>query len=158
MLLDPSCPCGRDLPYNDCCGPMHRGERIADTAETLMRSRYAAFSRGEVDYLIRTWHPEKQGELDRRSLEEDGKSLRWTGLKIVDVVDGGPADTTGIVEFEASYATPTTSGVMRERSRFIKIAGAWYYVDAVPSPRAQGRNETCACGSGKKFKRCCGAA
>jgi SEC-C motif-containing protein len=162
MVLALGCPCGQARPYSECCGALHRGERKAETAEALMRSRYAAFSRGEVDYLIRTWHPDKQGEQDKRSLEATCRELRWAELEILDVVNGAPTDDTGIVEFEARYATGTSSGVLRERSNFQRIEGAWYYVDGVtsdregPKARAQGRNEPCACGSGKKFKRCCG--
>jgi SEC-C motif-containing protein len=145
-----------------------------------MRSRYAAFSLGEVDYLIKTWHPDKRGGLDRRSLAAEPNALRWDGLEILDVVAGALGDDTGIVEFEASYTTPTSSGVLHERSRFVRVDGAWCYVDGatsereqpkgphkgpegpeplrgpLPVPRAQGRNELCACGSGKKVKRCCG--
>lgn len=127
-----------------------------------MRSRYAAFSLGEVDYLITTWHPDKRGELDRRSLAANPDALRWVGLAILDVVAGAPGDETGIVEFEARYATPTSTGVLHERSRFVRVDGHWCYVDGAtsereqPSPHAQGRNELCACGSGKKVKRCCG--
>lgn len=128
-----------------------------------MRSRYAAFSRGEVDYLLRTWHPSKRGEQDRRSLEATTRELRWTGLTVLDVVAGSPTDETGIVEFEARYATGATTGALRERSRFARADGAWTYLDGQtedherPTSRPQGRNEACACGSGKKFKRCCGA-
>ncbi|MNS11057.1 hypothetical protein D3C72_425880 [compost metagenome] len=162
MLLEPNCPCGRTRPYAACCGALHRGERTAATAEELMRSRYAAFSRGEVDYLLRTWHPDTRGEQDRRSLEATCRELRWTGLTILDTVAGSPTDETGIVEFEARYATGATTGALRERSRFSKVDGAWVYIDGAtedreqPKARAQGRNELCGCGSGKKFKRCCG--
>lgn len=121
-----------------------------------MRSRYAAFSRGEVDYLIETWHPATRGGLDRPSLEESCRATRWVGLTILEVVAGGPADETGVVEFEARYAT----GVLHERSRFSRVDGAWRYLDGAASERRakQGRNDPCACGSGKKFKRCCGQA
>ena len=41
-----------------------------------------------------------------------------------------------------------------ERSRFLKENGQWYYIDGT---RPQfGRNDPCPCGSGKKFKKCCG--
>ena len=49
------CPCGGGL-YIHCCAPLHRYDRRAATAEQLMRSRYSAFVRGEVDYLMAT-HP-----------------------------------------------------------------------------------------------------
>lgn len=157
MLIDTPCPCGQTRPYGECCGPLHRGDRAATTAEELMRSRYAAFCRGEVDYLIRTWHPDQRSGLSRRSLEETCKGTRWQGLRILDVVPGGPTDDTGVVEFEARYE----GGVLHERSRFVREMGLWYYVDGTTTERAaaraQGRNELCACGSRKKFKRCCGA-
>ena len=43
----------------------------------------------------------------------------------------------------------------------IEIAGYWRDGPRQPIRRAepkQGRNDPCACGSGKKFKKCCGAA
>ena len=50
------CPCGGG-EYSRCCGPLHRQERRAETAEQLMRSRYSAFAKGEVDYLLHTPQP-----------------------------------------------------------------------------------------------------
>ena len=61
------CPCGGGS-YGRCCAPMHRGERQAPTAEQLMRSRYSAFVRGEVDYLLAT-HPEPGLPVARRRRE-----------------------------------------------------------------------------------------
>ena len=57
----------------------------------------------------------------------------WTGLEILDVVDGGPDDATGIVEFRASYVDPAspgagTPGVLHERSTFERRAHRWVYV------------------------------
>nr|WP_275425753.1 YchJ family metal-binding protein [Nocardioides solisilvae] len=102
---------------------MHRGAARAVTAEELMRSRYSAFVVGEADYLFTTWHP--------RTRPDDvvlDPSTRWTGLEVVDVVDGGPEDEEGVVEFVARYA----GGEQRERSRFARRAGRWLYLDAVP--------------------------
>ncbi|HWT82292.1 MAG TPA: SEC-C metal-binding domain-containing protein, partial [Candidatus Methylomirabilis sp.] len=53
---------------------------------------------------------------------------------------------------------PPTDGRRRDReatpSRSLRPAAA----SAVTSPRAKvGRNEPCPCGSGKKYKKCCGA-
>ena len=47
---------------------------------------------------------------------------------------------------------------LKERSRFVCEEGRWLYVDGdceIDLVR-RGRNESCICGSGKKFKRCCG--
>jgi len=56
--------------------------------------------------------------------------------------------------------------IHHERSRFIKQNGAWFYVDGEMNPAQEqrivthklGRNDPCHCGSGKKFKKCCGAS
>ncbi|WP_411751462.1 SEC-C metal-binding domain-containing protein, partial [Serratia sp. (in: enterobacteria)] len=43
---------------------------------------------------------------------------------------------------------------MHERSRFLRLEQRWYYIDGTkPQP---GRNAICPCGSGKKYKKCCG--
>jgi hypothetical protein len=51
------CPCGSQKDYVDCCQPLIKGERTADTAEALMRSRYTAHAKKEFDYLFETTHP-----------------------------------------------------------------------------------------------------
>lgn len=89
-----------------------------------MRSRYAAYAVGELDYLFRTWHPRTRP--DDLTATPD---LVWTGLAILDVVDGGPDDETGEVEFRASYTGPGGTGALHERSRFERRAGRWVYVD-----------------------------
>ena len=92
------------------------------TAEELMRSRYAAYA--VLDRVFRTWHPRTRPD----TLEPD-PALRWTGLNVLDVVDGGPGDETGEVEFEATYARAGSTGRRHERSRFERRRGRWVYVD-----------------------------
>ncbi|KQX77454.1 YchJ family protein [Streptomyces sp. Root1310] len=114
------CPCGLPAAYEACCGRFHAGGGSAPTAEELMRSRYSAFVRGDVGYLLRTWHPRTRPE----RLELD-PGMRWTGLEILGTADGSAFHTTGTVEFRASYR----GGALHERSRFERVAGAWVYVD-----------------------------
>ncbi|MDX3526093.1 YchJ family metal-binding protein [Streptomyces sp. ID05-39B] len=115
-----SCPCGLPSPYEACCGRLHSGSAAAATAEALMRSRYSAFVKGDAGYLLRTWHPRtRPGRL------ELDPGMRWTGLEILDTVDGSAFHTSGVVEFLASYR----GGELRERSRFERVEGAWVYVD-----------------------------
>jgi len=99
-----------------------RNERWADTAEELMRSRYTAYALDDVDHVFRTWHPATRPD-DLAELPH----VEWTRLEIVDVVEGGPADDEGLVEFRAFHA----GGVMHERSRFVRRGGRWTYLDAV---------------------------
>ena len=95
-----------------------------ETAEALMRSRFAAFRDGDVDWLLASWHPSTRPadlELDR--------DVRWRGLQIVDTVDGAEGDETGVVEFRATYVADGAHGVLHERSRFVREDGRWFYVD-----------------------------
>ncbi len=118
------CPCLSGLPYAECCGPLHRGERTAPTAEALMRSRYSAFAVGDAAYLLATWHPSTRP----RALDLD-PAQRWVRLDVVGTQGGGPFDTAGTVEFRAHYRHPDGNGWQHEVSRFVREDGAWSYVD-----------------------------
>jgi SEC-C motif domain protein len=105
------------------------GERLADTAEALMRSRYTAYALGDGDHLFRTWHP--------RTRTDDAAPdprVRWTGLEVLDIVGGGPDDAEGVVEFRARWVSdddgPVRRGELHERSRFLRRGGRWVYVEA----------------------------
>ena len=122
--LQPACPCGTETAYDACCGRLHRGAGRAETAEQLMRSRYAAYAVGDAAYIFATWHP--------RTRPHDvaiDPALRWTGLAILDSVAGGPGDEEGEVEFVARYDSPAGGGELQERSRFARRAGRWLYLD-----------------------------
>ncbi len=95
------------------------------TASELMRSRFEAFRRADVEWLRRTWHPSTRPT--SLSLEDNP---RWRGLQIVDVVAGGEDDRDGIVEFRATYRLPDGGiGVLHERSGFVREDGRWFYLD-----------------------------
>lgn len=121
------CPCGSGTAYDACCGRFHRGAADAPTAEQLMRSRYAAFARGEAGYLFRTWHPRTR---PADVVLEPG--VAWERLEVLDVVAGGAEDEVGEVAFAAHWRGGGRSGVQRERSRFERRAGRWVYRDGDP--------------------------
>ena len=114
------CPCGSGAMYAACCGPLHDGNQAARTAEQLMRSRYSAFVVGDTAYLARTWHPRtRPADLDATG------GPAWQGLAVIATADGREGDSVGEVEFQAAH----DGGVLHERSRFIRRAGRWVYVD-----------------------------
>ncbi|MCR8670970.1 YchJ family protein [Agrococcus sp. HG114] len=117
------CPCGTGLVYGECCGPIHRGDREAATAEQLMRSRFTAFALGDADWLLASWHPSTRP----RSLELD-PGIRWLRLDILSTAGGGPFDSEGTVVFEAHWVADGARGSMREASRFRRDR-IWQYVD-----------------------------
>jgi len=158
---DSDCPCGTGRPLARCCGPFLDGAP-APTALALMRSRYTAYVRSAIDHLIETQAAETRRGLDREAIARWSRETRWQGLEIVATERGGEQDDEGIVEFVARGVTKGAAFAQRERSRFRREGGRWYYVDGKasgePARRAEavGRNEPCPCGSGMKHKRCCG--
>ena len=121
------CPCGRTntkgqaLAWDACCGPFHAGLAAPD-AECLMRSRYSAFVRGDVPYLLATWHSsQRPAELQ---LEAGGK---WLGLEIKQHQITGP--DAAQVEFVARFRVAGRAVRQYERSRFVREDGRWFYVD-----------------------------
>ena len=114
-----ACPCGSGTGYAECCGPLHRGEREPNTPEELMRSRYSAFAFGDAGYLLRSWHPRTRPE----QLQLDPE-LVWLSLQLVQA-EGDE------VEFIARFRGPSGRGFQRERSRFARHAGRWFYLDGV---------------------------
>jgi SEC-C motif domain protein len=88
-----------------------------------MRSRYSAFALGDVDYLLRTWHPSSRP----RTLSLD-PAMRWTRLAILETRDGGLFDATGTVQFRAMYVQHGQRGVLAETSRFARKDRRWTYL------------------------------
>ena len=149
-----SCPCGSQKEYPQCCGIYIDGDERAPTPETLMRSRYTAFTKQKMEYIVATWHPETRPE----ELSEDEPS-NWIGLEILNSSEDGE---DGEVEFIAKLIYDGKIETLHELSEFERIDGAWLYVQGEfknENNRVKkiSKNEPCPCGSGKKFKRCHGA-
>jgi SEC-C motif-containing protein len=166
------CPCGLQSPYSDCCGPLIRGTGYADTAEDLMRSRYTAYTLRNWDYLIQTTHSSERSEKTRKAFEKWGKSVEWLKLEVLGSKKGGLQDDEGEVTFVAFYEEEGEEHSIRESSKFLKENGRWTYSEKQSTIHKKvheepqqpviregpkvGRNDPCPCGSGKKFKKCCG--
>jgi SEC-C motif-containing protein len=121
------CPCGSGQPYDRCCGPFHRGESAAATAQALMRSRYSAYAVGDAGYVSRTWHPSTRPQ----RIELGGDAPGWTRLEILGQTGGALFDTEGTVLFEAHFVERGRPGVMRENSRFVREDNVWFYVGPI---------------------------
>lgn len=120
-MSDDLCPCGSGGLYDECCGPLLSTERQATTAEQLMRSRYTAYVYGNAEHLWRTW----DGRTRPSQIPLD--DTRWIGLEIREAIDGGPDDTTGIVDFIARHE----GGQLAERSEFSRRGGRWFYTKEI---------------------------
>jgi SEC-C motif domain protein len=158
-----ACPCGSKKSYNECCKPYIEGNENAPTAEVLMRSRYSAYVKQKIDYIAKTHSPKTKKKLSIENTTKWAKESTWLGLEILSTTDGGENDTTGIIEFIARYEQEGTEYSHHEVSTFAKDEDTWYYVDGkirgethVRETPKIGRNSPCPCGSGKKYKKCCG--
>lgn len=159
-----SCPCGSGASLDVCCKPVIDGAAKAATAEALMRSRYTAYVLQDINYLASTLHASELRDFDKNATETWARDSTWLGLEIVKTSAGAADDKEGTVEFKARYERDGVTHEHHELSRFRKIDGAWLYCggkDVGPvqfqreAPKT-GRNEPCPCGSGKKYKKCCG--
>ena len=167
------------LLYKDCCQPYHDGicnkeaDNVdvikADTAEQLMRTRYSAFVLVKPEYIVKTTLPAQQKLLDIKAIESWAKETDWAGLEIVAHTPKlGKRHTQ--VEFKAYFNTSDSLEeklqAHHELSAFVKVKDKaakeknenhehWYFLDPTVSMSVT-QKQPCICGSGEKFKRCCG--
>ena len=162
---DNPCPCGSGNTLVQCCGPILAGTVRAATAEALMRSRYTAYVLCDLAHLRRSLDTRWREVFDEEGARSWSENATWQGLTIHSTKGGGETDQEGEVEFTAAYHMDGEDQRMRERARFKRRNNVWYYQDGkvksgqetvVLSGPKVGRNDPCPCGSGKKYKKCCG--
>ncbi len=156
---DRACPCGSGRPLRDCCAPVLGGQRVAATAEELMRARFTAHATRDFAFLHRSYSPTAGQPYVPSS---DTPTTQWTRLV---VHEHGPGRTPDIafVDFSAYGMEGGVEQVLHEKAEFVRKAGAWLYTRPLrqgPAPvraaaKKPGRNDPCPCGSGKKYKHCC---
>jgi SEC-C motif-containing protein len=158
-----SCPCGSNTAYTACCGPVIEGRQPAKTAEQLMRSRYSAFVKKELKYIYTSLHPDSRADYNEKSTRDWAESAQWHSFEIVETKDGKADDREGKVEFIVTYTQDNVKTEHHELSTFRKEGDTWYFLSGKNLPKRPlnagpkiGRNDPCSCGSGKKFKKCCG--
>jgi SEC-C motif-containing protein len=149
-----------------CCEPIIQQKKKAATAEQLMRSRYSAYALGHVDWIIESQSPDGRQFVDRNATEQWSKRAKWHKLEVV-----WACRTVGWTTPRASSTSRPTTRLPARTSRTTRsrasarIDGAWYFVDGIevkPRPfkhldrRRSGRTTRARCGSGKKYKKCCG--
>jgi SEC-C motif-containing protein len=153
------------LSFETCCGPVIAGAP-APTAEALMRSRYSAFVQHAYDHLETSLSVAQRKDYSAVEAKKWAENSEWLGLTIHHVDKGGANDTEGTVEFSARFRTDGKEYDHHEAATFAREEGKWVYSGQLdtrgqtvryetPKP---GRNDPCPCGSGKKYKKCCGAA
>lgn len=157
------CFCGSGKELSSCCEPIILGSAPARTPEELMRARYSAHCLRNYTYLVDSTHPDHRDGVSEDEVSQWASHVVWTGLE-VHSASPGETDDQGNVSFTAHFTIKDTPQELREDATFTRHDGNWYYVDGhvygqEPYVREEprvGRNEPCPCGSGKKYKKCCG--
>lgn len=158
------CPCKSGKTFGECCGPIIAGTAKAETAETLMRARYSSYVTGNIAFLKTSATRAVQEEFDEEASRAWSESAEWHGLEIVKTEGGTKRHKKGMVEFRALYTANGEFCNHHEVSNFVKEDDGWKFADGElvgekPIVREEpkvGRNDPCPCGSGKKYKQCCG--
>lgn len=145
------CLCGSSLEYHACCKDLVEGVSHAQSAEALMRSRYVAYALGNAKYLLDTTVVENRYEDDVALIKEFAQNAQWVALEILKSRESSP---TAMVEFKAYYLENEILKLHHEKSDFRYESGQWFYEKGKLFDTKIGRNEMCACGSGKKYKHC----
>ncbi|MCE5182252.1 MAG: SEC-C domain-containing protein [Betaproteobacteria bacterium] len=138
--MNTPCPCGLPHRYEDCCGRYTCDHAPAPNAEALMRSRYTAYALRLESYLLATWHPDTRPATLNL---EDEPQPKWLGLQVKShrQIDEIHAE----VEFVARCKIGGRAHRMHETSRFVLMAGRWYYADGDVTGSGNSRmNSVCA--------------
>ena len=151
------CPCKSGKTFGECCAPVIAHERKAATPEELMRARYTSYVTGDIEFLKTSATRKVQEEFDEQASRAWSRAAEWHGLEIIKA-EGD------VVEFRALYSANGEFCNHHEVSQFTKEDGEWKFADGElvgekPMVREEpkvGRNDPCPCGSGKKYKKCCG--
>ena len=150
------CPCGQG-EYKQCCQPLHLGQRYAQSAAQLMRSRYSAFAKQQIDYIVQTTALGQQQALDVAAIAEWSRSNQWLKLDVVQDIEKLEKNHA-MVEFKAHYCDKNQGDkqahIHHEISHFVLHQQHWYFLDPTLDLQIT-MKQPCICGSGKKFKQCC---
>jgi SEC-C motif-containing protein len=125
-----------------------------------MRARFTAHATQNYEFVHRTYRG--TAKFPYQALE-DTPPTQWTRLV---VHSHSPAVTADIahVDFSAYGMEQGQEMVLHEKAEFAREGDTWIYTRPLregPAPVRSatpkvGRNDPCPCGSGKKFKHCCG--
>lgn len=147
-----NCPCGGGQ-YEACCQPFHEFVRLPECVDKLMRSRFSAFFLKNVEYVIATTVPAQQALLDKSALQAWAEGMNWTHLEVMSHNKVGKRHAQ--VRFRAYFDNGQGEQIYDELSAFVKIEERWYFLDPT-LPINLTNKQPCLCGSGDKFKVCCG--
>ena len=154
-MMSEQCLCGSGLSYQLCCEPYHLGDKHAENAEKLMRSRYCAYVKHDISYIVQTTVPAQQQKLNQQDMREWSETTDWQKLEVI-AFKQKVSKIHAQVEFKAYFNHQGELKHHHELSTFTNIEGKWYFLDPTVEMTTT-MKQPCICGSNKKFKQCCAA-
>src|SRR3569832_2391172 len=134
------CPCGSGKEYEACCGEIIGGKRAAPTAEALMRSRYSAFVKDEIDYLRESLHPDHRRAYAPVATRQWAEQSEWEKLEVVGSIGGGEGDGEGAGGGRAAGRRGGAARARHERRGGARREGRRGDADGERSTPGTGRN------------------
>jgi SEC-C motif domain protein len=126
-----ACFCGNTIEFEHCCKPIILGNKLALTAEELMRARYSAYATNKCHYLVQSTHALVRKNHKIADIKAWAIENKWLKLTIVFTHEGQQNDQIGEVEFLAYFLDKKGNPqVHHEYSTFEKVNGIWYYLSA----------------------------
>ncbi|MEP2653685.1 MAG: YchJ family metal-binding protein [Paraglaciecola sp.] len=158
MLEDnKNCFCCSNIAFEYCCKPILTEVKKAANSEALMRSRFTAYVLKDYAYILDTYAKKPRQNLSIQELAQSAENTQWLSLQVI----GHSANlVTSQVEFKAFYKIGECFYVLHELSDFVLEDEKWRYSKGNLFKNSgefkPQRNSQCLCGSGKKYKKCCG--
>lgn len=125
------CPCCSGKTYAKCCEPYINGNKTPDTPEKLMRSRYTAYSKANIDYIQQSMCGQASVGFNAKEARIWARKANWLGLEVIKAPT--PVLGKGFVEFIAKYYLDNKTHSIHELSEFHYMDDRWYYVNGVKS-------------------------
>lgn len=123
------CPCGSSKNYSLCCAVFIKGEALPPTPETLMRSRYTAYTQANIGYIVKTMKKKAAKNFNAQKAFSWATKSKWLGLRVIKTFMDSENPKKGFVEFIAEYNLNNKKHALHEISEFHFEKDTWYYVD-----------------------------
>ena len=141
---------------------MGRDKALLEVASEALLGRAVTLMRTIFDEVVVV--ADHRHDYDPVATQRWADDSDWLNLQVVSVTGGSERDNEGQIEFIATYREKGVLHNHHESGGFLRYRNDWYYTDGklIPQSTQQhespkvGRNDPCPCGSGKKYKKCCG--
>lgn len=126
------CPCNPRNYFSECCDLYISGKQLPKTPEALMRSRYSAYTKGNIFYIQKTMCGPALLGFNADEAQQWANESQWLGLEVIN--SAHESVTKGHVEFIALYRLNQKDCKIHERSEFHYINDRWYYMNGKMIP------------------------